>query len=138
MRTIEFNNEDIKECKLALLRQDLTSLQSAFLMQHITNLEQAIEEIKDKLLTYGETFDNNIHQQFQRECLQIIDRVLGDDEVEIIEEDEKPSKIDELPRWTTNYDTSVEHTQQEHCNWVYANKINELTKAVNYLLDKEE
>lgn len=47
MRTIEFNNEDIKECKLALLRQDLTSLQSAFLMQHITNLEQALNEIKE-------------------------------------------------------------------------------------------
>lgn len=39
MRTIPFNDEDIKECKLALVNQNLTSLQSAFLSQHITNIE---------------------------------------------------------------------------------------------------
>lgn len=39
MRTIQFNDEDIKECKLALVNQNLTSLQSAFLAQHITNIE---------------------------------------------------------------------------------------------------
>lgn len=44
------------------------------------NLYQALNEIKDKLLCYGETFDGDVHQQFQRECLQIIYKVLGDDE----------------------------------------------------------
>lgn len=79
MRTIEFNNEDIKECKLALLRQDLTSLQSAFLMQHITNLEQSLNEIKTiiedckKLMphefAWGEQTDN---------ILEEIDKALGE------------------------------------------------------------
>lgn len=37
-----------------------------------TNLKQALNKINDKLLCYGETFDSDIHKQFQRECLQII------------------------------------------------------------------
>lgn len=76
MRTIEFNNEDIKECKLALLRQDLTSLQSAFLMQHITNLEQALNEIKGHINACGKELSKD-------ECnyiLQIIDKVGGNEE----------------------------------------------------------
>lgn len=47
MRTINFSEEDIKQCKLALAKQNLTSLQSAFLMQHITNIEQENEQLKD-------------------------------------------------------------------------------------------
>lgn len=46
MRTINFNEEDIKQCKLALAKQNLTSLQSAFLMQHITNIEQENKQLK--------------------------------------------------------------------------------------------
>lgn len=71
MRTIEFTDEDIKECKLALLRQDLTSLQSAFLMQYITNLEQALNEIKE--ICYG----SDMSKQEYEKVLQIIDKVGG-------------------------------------------------------------
>lgn len=38
--TINFNDEDIKNAKIGLANQTLTSLQSAFLMQYIINLEQ--------------------------------------------------------------------------------------------------
>lgn len=47
MRTIYFNDEDIKEGKLALVNQKLTPLQSAFLMQYITNLEEQLQQKKD-------------------------------------------------------------------------------------------
>lgn len=85
MRTIEFNNEDIKECKLALLRQDLTSLQSAFLMQHITNLEQALNEIKDYIKSDKAVVREYENPTYLREeycakdILQIIDKVLGEE-----------------------------------------------------------
>ena len=46
MRTIYFNEEDIKQCKLALVNQNLTSLQSAFLMQYINNIEQQNNQLK--------------------------------------------------------------------------------------------
>lgn len=90
MRTIEFNNEDIKECKLALLRQNLTSLQSAFLMQHITNLEQALNEIKEYINNNSNhycTDDGNVgfsieeekEETFCNDILKIIDTVLGEE-----------------------------------------------------------
>ncbi len=40
-----------------------------------TNLKQALNQIKEKLLSYGETFDSDIHRQFQKECLKIIEGV---------------------------------------------------------------
>lgn len=49
MRTINFNEEDIKQCKLALAKQNLTSLQSAFLMQYITNIEQENKQLKERI-----------------------------------------------------------------------------------------
>ena len=49
MRTINFSEEDIKQCKLALTKQNLTPLQSAFLMQYITNIEQENKQLKEKL-----------------------------------------------------------------------------------------
>lgn len=73
MRTIEFNNEDIKECKLALIRQDLTSLQSAFLMQHITNLETALNEIREIVKGYMPT--NQSVCKAMDEIEKLIDRV---------------------------------------------------------------
>ncbi len=79
MRTIEFNNEDIKECKLALLRQDLTSLQSAFLMQHITNLEQALNEIKEIIETCKKLMPHEFDWEEQADnILEKIDKVLGE------------------------------------------------------------
>lgn len=49
MRTINFTEEDIKKSKLALVNQNLDSLQSAFLMQYITNLEATIYKVADIL-----------------------------------------------------------------------------------------
>ncbi len=43
------------------------------------NYKQALNETKEKLLCYGETFDSDMHQQFQRDCLQIIDKVLDNE-----------------------------------------------------------
>lgn len=58
MRTIEFNDNDIKQAKIALANQNLTSLQSAFLMQYINNLEGKIQwleqEIDDLEMQIGE------------------------------------------------------------------------------------
>lgn len=79
MRTIEFNNEDIKECKLALLRQDLTSLQSAFLMQHITNLEQSLNEIKGIIEDCKKLMPHEFDWEEQaNNILEKIDKVLGE------------------------------------------------------------
>jgi len=51
--TINFNDEDIKNAKIGLANQTLTSLQSAFLMQYIINLEQKevnlIKYLEDKI-----------------------------------------------------------------------------------------
>lgn len=55
MRTINFNEEDIKQCKLALAKQNLTSLQSAFLMQYITNIEQENKTLKNELKNKPDT-----------------------------------------------------------------------------------
>lgn len=51
MQTIEFTDKDIKECKIALANQDLTSLQSAFLMQYIINLENVEKRLKHLLVS---------------------------------------------------------------------------------------
>lgn len=73
MRTIEFNNEDIKECKLALVNQNLTSLQSAFLMQYITNLEIVLNEIREIVKGYMPT--NQSVCKAMDEIEKLIDRV---------------------------------------------------------------
>lgn len=49
MRTINFSEEDIKQCKLALIKQSLTPLQSAFLMQYITNIEQENKQLQERI-----------------------------------------------------------------------------------------
>lgn len=55
MRTINFNDEDIKECKLALANQHITPLQSAFLLQYINNIEANLDKLEqeNKLLKAG-------------------------------------------------------------------------------------
>ncbi len=45
------------------------------LEQGIVLYDNLIEELKDKLLTYGETFDSKTHKQFQRECLNLIEKI---------------------------------------------------------------
>lgn len=73
MRTIKFNNEDIKECKLALVNQNLTSLQSAFLMEYITNLEIVLNEIREIVKGYMPT--NQSVCKAMDEIEKVIDRV---------------------------------------------------------------
>lgn len=48
MRTIDFNDEDIKECKLALVNQHITPLQSAFLLQYINNIEANLDKLEQE------------------------------------------------------------------------------------------
>ena len=36
--------------------------------------ENIIKEIREKLLCYGETFDLKVHQQMQKELLEILDK----------------------------------------------------------------
>lgn len=76
MRTINFNEEDIKQCKLALAKQNLTSLQSAFLMQYITNIEQENKQLKEDI--------KNIIRILNKNC----------DDLEATEEE-----FDSLERW---------------------------------------
>jgi hypothetical protein len=52
------------------------------------------------------------------------------EEVKIIEE--KPKHIEELKD-----DNSIWEEQSKDIDYIFKNKINELRKAVNYLLDKE-
>ena len=78
MRTINFNEEDIKQCKLqcklALAKQNLTSLQSAFLMQYITNIEQENKQLKDELkFTIGIVEHNRIISEKNKEIHQLKD-----------------------------------------------------------------
>ena len=49
MRTIYFDNKDIKESKIALVNRKITPLQSAFLMQYITNLEEQLQQKEDNI-----------------------------------------------------------------------------------------
>lgn len=58
------------------------------------------------------------------------------DEVEIIEEVEKPKKIEPLEfKYTNTYGNVSQHKASERD---IIDKINEISKAVNYLLKKEE
>lgn len=47
--------------------------------EHLNNLlqqkENIIKEVREKLLCYGETFDNKIHQEMQKELLEKLDKV---------------------------------------------------------------
>lgn len=84
MRTIEFNAKDIKECKLALVNQNLTSLQSAFLMQYITNLEQALNEIRELVNNCSDNLDDimcyDIDKYKKLDILEIIDKYTKEDD----------------------------------------------------------
>lgn len=37
--------------------------------------ENIIKEVREKLLCYGETFDLKVHQEMQKELLEILDKV---------------------------------------------------------------
>lgn len=76
MAIINFKEEDIKECKIALANQKLTPLQSAFLMQYIINLEEQLEQSEkarkdaiEELYVWGEV----LIPKFQQKMLNILD-----------------------------------------------------------------
>lgn len=43
------------------------------LLNLLEQKENSLKELKEKLISYGETFDSDIHKQFQKECLEIIE-----------------------------------------------------------------
>jgi len=45
------------------------------LLEEIERLKSIIKEVREKLLCYGETFDSKIHQEMQKELLEILERV---------------------------------------------------------------
>lgn len=75
MRTINFNEEDIKQCKLALAMQNLTSLQSEFLMQYITNIEQENEQLKSIIYELREHM-LDIDYKMAWQYVEYLDRLL--------------------------------------------------------------
>ena len=42
--------------------------------KEIERLNNIIKEVREKLLCYGETFDSKIHQEMQKELLEILDK----------------------------------------------------------------
>lgn len=59
MEQLYYTEYDIKKCKLALVNQNLTSLQSAFLSQYLYNIESELkykDNIIEEFLNY---LDNN-------------------------------------------------------------------------------
>lgn len=43
-------------------------------MKIATKKENIIKEVREKLLCYGESFDSKIHQEMQKELLEILDK----------------------------------------------------------------
>ncbi|MBQ1495848.1 MAG: hypothetical protein IIZ40_00645 [Bacilli bacterium] len=43
------------------------------LKDQLQQKENIIKEVREKLLRYGETFDLKVHQQMQKELLEILD-----------------------------------------------------------------
>lgn len=46
-----------------------------YLIDKLQQKESIIKEAREKLLCYGETFDSKIHQEMQKELLEILDKV---------------------------------------------------------------
>lgn len=44
------------------------------LSARVTKQENIIKEVREKLLCYGETFDLKVHQEMQKELLEILDK----------------------------------------------------------------
>lgn len=44
------------------------------LEQKYYDLQNIIKEVREKLLCYGETFDLKVHQEMQKELLEILDK----------------------------------------------------------------
>lgn len=111
------------------------------LLVKITNKEEVPKKIKYRksIYVYDDQRENyylenksmcGLHSLFNELCTS------GslNDEVEIIEEVEKPRKIAEL----SNLANEKGNTAIGANIWTFYYKLNELTKAVNYLLKKED
>jgi hypothetical protein len=44
------------------------------LIKELQQKENIIKEVREKLLCYGETFDLKVHQEMQKELLEILDK----------------------------------------------------------------
>ena len=61
------NNDEIRDF---CIKKDLKIFE---LEQKLQQKENIIKEVREKLLRYGETFDLKVHQQMQKELLEILD-----------------------------------------------------------------
>lgn len=74
MRTINFTEQDIKDCKLALANQNLTSLQSAFLGQYINNLEGQLQQKDNIIKEAREYLINTNYDSDLPKLMEILDK----------------------------------------------------------------
>ena len=117
MRTINFNKEDIKQCKLALVKQNLTSLQSAFLMQYITNIEQENKQLKEN---YGRIYNENYKL---REEHNITDISLLDENYKL---KDNWNKLKEWVKMEHREDAIVINLTWKHATGRFLDKMQEL------------
>lgn len=62
------NNDEIRDF---CIKKDLKIFE---LEQKLQQKENIIKEVREKLLCYGETFDLKVHQEMQKELLEILDK----------------------------------------------------------------
>ncbi len=55
-----------------------TKLILDYAREEIKQLKFILRIVREKLLCYGETFDSKIHQEMQKELLEILDKVGSD------------------------------------------------------------
>lgn len=112
MRTINFSEEDIKQCKLTLTKQSLTPLQSAFLMQYITNIEQENEQLKETLDKYENPKDMTLMMMWCTEEVKDENKKLKDN-------------WNKLKEWLDNEMENQKHTT----HWDVERKMQELEQG---------
>lgn len=70
---VYFNTEDIKDAKLALVNQELTSFQTAILAQHINDLEYRVKKVIELIQNDNEYDDSDFESRnFQKDILKIL------------------------------------------------------------------
>ena len=70
---VYFNNQDIKDAKLALVNQELTSFQTAILAQHINDLEYRVKKVIELIQNDNKYDDSDFESRnFQKDILKIL------------------------------------------------------------------
>ena len=69
VRPFEEYKEMIKDMRKEEMIKGLYDLSA-----RVTKQENIIKEVREKLLCYGETFDLKVHQEMQKELLEILDK----------------------------------------------------------------